>query len=29
MKTPDEALPVLHDMEPSFDAFRDEILAGL
>ena len=28
MKTPDEALPALHDMEPSFDAFCHEILAG-
>jgi len=29
MKIPDEALPALRDMEPSFDAFCDEILAGL
>src|SRR5215469_9761262 len=29
MKTPDEALPALHNIEPSFDAFCDEILAGL
>ena len=29
MKTPDEAFPALHDMEPSFDAFSHEILVGL